>query len=141
MKIELHRKKAPFQFEVHYEHGQELRLDASPDIGGEGFGFRPMETLTAALAGCSAIDIGLILQKQKQEVLDFRAELEGERNQDTPAREFKHIRVHYHLWGDLEAEKVKRAIDLAIEKYCSVALSLHPGIELKTDFTIHTKHV
>jgi uncharacterized OsmC-like protein len=63
MNIELNLKNGKFHFEAQNEQGNILQLDASPAIGGENKGFRPMETLLAGLGGCSAIDILSILKK------------------------------------------------------------------------------
>lgn len=140
MKIKLKRHAAPFQFDVTNESGQSLQLDSSPQTGGQDYGFRPMETLLASLAGCSAIDIGLILKKQQQEVEDFSVEVTGDRNQESPAKEFTRIHLSYQLKGQLDANKVERAIQLALEKYCSVALSLNPEIAIESAFSIDSNH-
>ena len=53
------------------ESGFELPLGASPEVGGDNDGFRPMELLAIGLAGCTAMDVISILQKKKQEVKEL----------------------------------------------------------------------
>lgn len=51
--------------ELHNERGANVHLNASPEIGGEAKGFRPMELLAGSLSACSSIDVLNILYKQK----------------------------------------------------------------------------
>ena len=66
IQIDLTRVDGDFHMVAVNEQGNEVHLDASPDIGGTGKGMRPMQMLLASLAGCSTIDIVNILKKQKQ---------------------------------------------------------------------------
>ena len=136
MKLELKRLNQAFHYEVSNETGQSIHLDSSPDAGGENLGLRPMETVLAALMGCSSIDVGLILKKQKQEIRDYRVEVQAERRDEIP-RIFTDIYLHFHLYGDLSPTKVERAIALSMTKYCSVTKILEPTANIHTQFTIH----
>jgi len=124
MKIKLKRIAPPFQMKAENETGNSIQIDASPSIGGSGAGVRPMELLLMALGGCSAIDVLMILQKQRQVVEDFFIEVEGERETGKDANLFVKILIHYECKGEVEEEKLKRAIELSLEKYCSVAKTL-----------------
>jgi putative redox protein len=135
MKVNLKRVNKAFHYEALTEDKIKVDIDANPAIGGEGKGTRPMELLLMGLAGCASIDLGLILKKQKQDLIDYEVEVTAERN-DNVAKTFKSINLHFILWGSLEEEKVQRAIDLTLEKYCSVALSLNAGIKLTHTFLI-----
>lgn len=123
MRIELQRINNKFHFEASNTSGNTVQIDGNPDYGGEGKGARPMELLLMGLAGCSGIDIGLILGKQQLTLDDFRAEVEGEREEEVPGL-FKWIKVTFHLSGDLNPAKAKRAVDLTMSKYCTVAKTL-----------------
>lgn len=103
--------------------GVVIPIDAAKDVGGNDSGARPMELLLHALAGCTGIDIVLILRKMRLDVRAFSMEVEGTRADDHPKR-FTDIHIHYALEGDLPEEKVVRAIRLSKEKYCSVSHSL-----------------
>lgn len=107
--------------------GHEIKMDAAEEIGGQNSGPRPTELLLNAIAGCTGIDIILILRKMRLEPTSFRMELSGERAEDHPKR-FTHIHIHYGLEGDLPEDKVARAIQLSKDKYCSVSRSLNAEI-------------
>jgi len=94
-----------------------------------------MDLLLMALGGCSSIDIGLILKKQKQELKDFKVQITAEREDEIPSV-FKKINLHFVLWGDLKEKKVVKSIDLSLEKYCSVAKILEPTAEISYSFEI-----
>lgn len=136
MNLQLQRHNDAFHFEVINETGQSIHLDSSPDEGGENLGLRPMETVIAALMGCSSIDVGLILKKGKQVLRDYRVEARAERRDEIP-RIFTHIYLHFHLYGEIDPKKAERAINLSMEKYCSVTKILEPTAEIHTQFTIH----
>ena len=96
-------------------------LDSSVTAGGTGHGTSPMELLLIAIAGCSGMDIVTILEKMQVKVQRFETTVEGERSSDHP-RVFKDIEVVYKFWGEpLPEDKIKRAVQLSMEKYCSVA--------------------
>lgn len=137
MEIKLKRLNQAFHFEGSNEEGLTLHMDGSPAIGGEGKGIRPMELLLMAAGGCSSIDLGLILKKQRQELVDYQMKVTGERKTDD-AKAFKHIHLHYDLWGNLDEDKVEKAIQLAVSKYCSVLLSLDKAIVIDYSFKIHS---
>jgi putative redox protein len=123
-KIEMHRVKGDFGFEAKDMHGHTVKMDTSDETGGHNFGIRPMQMLLMGLGGCSAIDIIAILKKQRQKVDDFKIEIEGEREQGKEPSLWKNIRVKYLLKGEIEPEKAKRACELSMGKYCSVAATL-----------------
>ncbi len=137
MKVELKRVDKAFHFEAVGTAGVAVHLDGSPDIGGTNAGARPMEMLLMGLGGCSAIDIVLILQKQKQVIEDFNITINGERVPDATPSVFKTIHIEYNFSGDLDQNKVKRAIDLSMEKYCSVTAILEKSAEITYSFTIN----
>ncbi|MEO0469754.1 MAG: OsmC family protein [Bacteroidota bacterium] len=137
MKLTLQRRNQAFHFEAINEGGQSIQLDANPSIGGENKGMRPMETIIAGLGGCSAIDIGLILKKQKIEPEKLWIDIEAEREAGKTPALFTDIYLHYHFEGNIPSEKAERAIRLSIDKYCSVAKILAPTANIHTQFTIH----
>ena len=126
MTITLHRRDDAFLFESVNDEGLTVLSNASPDIGGQGRGLRPMQLVLAAVASCSSIDIVLLLKKQRQELLDLKVKVEGQRA-DTVPKVFTNIQVHYRFWGALDAKKVERACRLSMEKLCSVSMMLAAG--------------
>ena len=138
MKIRLKRINKAFHFRAIGDSKVKVNIDANPTVGGKNKGARPMELLLMGVAGCASIDLGIILNKQKQELLDYNIEVNAERNDDT-AKSLKAVSLHFNLWGELEPNKVERAIDLTLNKYCSVALSLKNEIEITSTFTLNQK--
>lgn len=136
MKVELRRVNECFHFEAVGAAGVAVHIDGSPDIGGVDAGARPMEMILMGLGGCSAIDIVLILQKQRQQIEDMRIVIEGERVPNETPSLFKTIHVHYLFKGNLNEEKVKRAIELSMEKYCSVTAILNKTAVITHSFAI-----
>lgn len=135
MKVNLERKNKAFHYEAVNEDKITVNIDANPAIGGEGKGVRPMELLLMGLAGCASIDLGLILKKQRQELKDYNVEVTADRKQDD-GKAFKQIQLHFKLIGELDEDKVEKALELTLKKYCSVALSLNKDIDITYTFTI-----
>jgi putative redox protein len=50
---------------------------------------------------------------------------------------FTHLHVHYQLEGDLDPDKVRRAIDLSLEKYCSVSRMLEKTADISYSFSVN----
>jgi putative redox protein len=124
IKIELNRLNDAFHFEAANEQGNKVYLDASPDIGGTNQGMRPMQMLLAAMGGCSSIDVINILKKQKQDLKDIKVTVTGEREKDAIPSLFTDVHVTFKLFGNLDKDKVNKAVSLSVEKYCSVAKTL-----------------
>jgi putative redox protein len=96
-------------------------IDTAITAGGSGHGSNPMELLLMSIAGCSGMDIVSILGKMQVRFQRFETTVEGERASDHP-KVFKDIEVVYKFWGDsLPEDKLKRAVQLSMTKYCSVA--------------------
>jgi putative redox protein len=121
MHIELKRLDDAYHFEASNEDGNTVVMDGSVAIGGKGLGARPMQLLLMGIGGCSGIDIVSILKKQKQVITGFDISIDGEREVDVVPALFENIAVHFQLEGALDAAKVKRAVMLSMDKYCSVS--------------------
>lgn len=119
----------PAAFEATAASGGKLIVDGAPDIGGEDRGMRPMELLLSALASCSAMDVVHILRKQRQDLQHLSIKIEGERADATPAP-YRRINLVFQARGAVDDHKLQRAVQLAVEKYCSVGVSLDPEIEV-----------
>jgi putative redox protein len=127
MKIELVRVDDAFHFEGTGSSEIKVHTDGSPEIGGHNQGVRPMELLLMGLASCSAIDIVLILKKQRQQITDFRIVAEGDRvkEENTERKPFRSINLKFILKGHLlDRAKIDRAVKLSMEKYCSATAQL-----------------
>lgn len=113
-----------FGMDIVDAEGHLLRLDIPVAQGGNGSGFRPMQTLLAALIGCSAVDVVSILKKQKQTLVNLSVEIDGQREEGKEPSLWKTIDIVFRLSGEIDASKATRAVDLSIKKYCSVAETL-----------------
>lgn len=129
MKITLNRINDDYLFECKNAAGNKILLDntSQPDAKG----VSPMESVLMAVAGCSGIDVVSILKKQRQEIKNFSAEVEGERVQVDEAKPFKKIMVKFLLEGEIDPKKAQKAAELSFEKYCSVSKTLEPNVEVQ----------
>lgn len=124
MKISLKRIDDAFNMEAVDEGGHTVLMDSSKENGGNDNGIRPMQMLLMGLGGCSAIDVAMILKKQRQELTDFRIEIDGEREKGKEPSIWEKVHVIFHLSGDIDPDKAARAVELSMTKYCSVAETL-----------------
>ena|SRR5688572_12666635 len=138
IKIDIERVNGDYGFEARDSNGHIVRMDTSPETGGENFGNRPMQLLLIALGGCSGIDIISILRKQRQDVQGFSAHIEGNRQAGVEPSLWQHVNLVYNLKGNIDLEKAKRACELSMRKYCSVAETLRlAGCEMKWEVRVN----
>ncbi len=120
MEVKLSRVRGAL-FEGTNATGQKALVDGPADLGGQGEGVRPMEMLLMSLAGCAAMDVIHILEKQQREPLrDLDVTVQGVRADAVPAV-YTDITVHFVARGPVDPHKFERAVRLSVEKYCSVA--------------------
>jgi putative redox protein len=116
--------------------GHSVVMDGAPDYGGRNIGFRPMELLLVGLAGCTAFDVVLILRKGREEVADCVVEVSAERAAEDP-KVFTKIHLSYRVKGkNLADAKVKRAVELSKEKYCSASIMFGKTAEMTYDYVV-----
>ncbi len=103
--------------------GHELVLD---DAEGDA-GMRPAELVPLAVAGCTAMDVISILRKKRQSVARYEVRASGIQRDAQPAA-FTRIDLLHVVDGDVDADAVRRAIELSATKYCAVGATLASGI-------------
>ena len=113
-----------FGMDIRDADGHAMRMDIPVEQGGSGSGFRPMQSMLAALCGCSSVDVISILEKQRQILKGLKIEADASREEGKEPSLWKEIQIDFKLEGEVEASKAKRAVDLSLEKYCSVAETL-----------------
>ena len=119
-------------FTASTQRGYDMEFDANIQMG-----CMPVEGVLLSLAGCMAIDVVAILEKMRCKPESFSMSIIGERNPDPPQR-IKKVHMVLNLTGDnLQKDKVRRAVSLSEEKYCSVRHSLREDIEITTDIHIN----
>jgi putative redox protein len=100
-------------------------------------GASPVELLLEALGACSAVDVVVIMEKVKTPLARLEVVMDGDRRPREP-RYFESVRIKFDAWGDgINADKLMRAINLSIGKYCSVYHSLRTDLKLLAQFRIH----
>lgn len=100
-----------------------------------GLGPTPMEAVLLALGSCTGMDVVSILLKMRQPLEGFRVEVRADKRQEHP-RVYTSIEVIYHLEGDLDESKVRRAIELSETKYCPVEEMLRPTVPIVSRYEI-----
>jgi putative redox protein len=125
-----------WKFEGTDGEGHVCRMDWSKEVGGDGDGFRPAELPLWGLAGCTGSDTVEILKKMRQQVEEMEVIVRAQKAEGYPAR-FESIEVEYIIKGkDLSPEKVKRAVGLSEDKYCTVGGSLREPVEMSHRITL-----
>lgn len=115
------------------QSGFEVQLSSAD----ENTGFRPLELLALGLAGCTGMDVISILQKKRQEVLDFQVSVEIlERAQEYP-KVWNRVKVEYTIIGEeIDPAAVERAIELSKTKYCPASAMLQQAVKIEHTYTI-----
>jgi len=124
VKVELDRIEGDYHMVVCNDRGNVIHLDDGGKEGGNGAGFGPMQSLLAALGGCSTIDVVSILKKQRQPLDDIKITVTGEREAGAIPSLYQTIHAHFKLYGKIDQDKAEKAVALSVEKYCSVAMTL-----------------
>ncbi len=126
-------------FESTNPSGLTLKIDASPEDGGEGAGLRPKALMLSGLAGCSGLDVASLIKKMKLEVDDFQIETIGSLTDEHP-KYYDRVSIEYHFYGsNLNEAKLQRAVDLSLEKYCGVMEMFRRFAKMDIETVFHTK--
>ncbi len=138
------RWKKKLAFTGSADSGHEVPLDSSPAVGGDNSGLRPMELMALSLAGCTAMDVISILEKKRQQVMDYQVKVTASRAEDHP-KVFTNAVVEYHVAGEeIDEQAVVRSIELSATKYCpsqamlgkiiplTLKYYLYEGVDLET---------
>ena len=135
MSVEI-RWKGKMAFEGIPPSGHSVLMDASQSVGGEDRGPKPMEVFLLSLGGCTAMDVISILNKMKQEVTDFKIEIESERASEHP-KVYTYVKLTYIIEGrNLSPQLVNKAVNLSQNKYCSVSAMLKKTAKLEYEVVI-----
>jgi putative redox protein len=120
---------------VELVHRGGMRFDAEPSSGHavsfddreSNQGGSPVETVLAALASCTAMDVISIAAKKRQAIDDYRVHATGSQRDEYP-QVFTEIVVTHDVTGrDLSEAAIRRAIELSATKYCPVNAMLSAG--------------
>jgi putative redox protein len=99
-------------------------MDTTPEFGGDSSATKPMELLLIGLGGCTGMDIVSLLRKMRQDFSGIEMNITADRSEEHP-NVYTKIDIEYVIYGPgIDEERVKRAVELSQEKYCSVSAML-----------------
>ncbi|NNJ12330.1 OsmC family protein [Chloroflexales bacterium ZM16-3] len=104
--------------------------------GKDDVGVKPSEALLMALAGCSAHDVVEIIGKRKLSLDKLTVTVTAEQAEKAP---WAFLRIHLRYAASaagLELDQLNRAIDLSLNKYCSVRASLAPEVDVSFEAVV-----
>ncbi|MBI4822731.1 MAG: OsmC family protein [Nitrospirae bacterium] len=114
------------QFVGESDSGHAVVMDGTPDVGGNDTGMRPMELLLVSLGGCTGMDVISILKKKKENVTGLELNIKGEKAENYP-KKYTSVNIEFTVKGKgISEDAVKRAIELSMDKYCSVKATIEP---------------
>jgi len=117
--------KKEHQFTSYHEHNS-IEIDGSRKNGNG-----PKSLLLSGLAGCSGVDVVDILKKMRVEFSELEIDAETTQTEENP-KVFNDIHLIYKIkTGKENEEKVRKAIELSLEKYCGVSAMLKKNSDIK----------
>src|SRR5690554_601894 len=116
--------------------GHKVVIDATKESGGSDLGPRPKKLMLTALAGCTGVDVIMILKKMKVEPEAFNVIVEADVTDEHP-KHYNKMKVIYQFKGkDLPKDKLQRAVQLSEEKYCGVTATYRKAMEIESEIRI-----
>ncbi len=131
MKVSLRTSNDLSQFICSNKEGNSITLGENDAVG-------PMEAVLMSIAGCSTIDIIMILKKMRQEVRDVQVKVKAKRSKSHP-KVFTKIKLSYKIYGKVKEAKAEKAIDISLNKYCSVSQMIEKSAKIIAKFEIIEK--
>lgn len=114
-------------------------IEAGEQVGGTGVGLRPKAMMLSSLAGCSAMDIASLLEKMRAPVSDFKIEVTGSLTEEHP-KYYDKVHVVYRFYdSEFKKEKIEKAVNLSIDKYCGVMEMFRKFATVTTEIQYITK--
>ncbi len=124
------------QFVGQADSGHAIVMDGDAEVGGHNTGLRPMELLLIGVGGCSGMDVVSILRKKKENITGLEINVNGNKAKDYPQK-YTDIDIEFIVKGKgLSDEAVKRAVQLSMDKYCSVKASLEGTAKISFSYKI-----
>ena len=112
--------KGGMTFESDNPSGKTVMMDTNVEGSDQRFGLSPKAMMLSALAGCTGLDVVSVLEKMKVTDYKLKMEVEGELTQEHP-KYYHKVKLDYHFYGkNLNEKKIKKSVDLSVEKYCGV---------------------
>ncbi len=122
--------KGDFRFDGTARGGSITVIDGNSESG-----TAPVDLMLQSVGACAATDVVDILKKSRQEVLGMAVEVEATRREEPP-RYVKRLEFRFRIKGPVDQKKAERAVDLSLEKYCSVFHTFRMDIQLDVEVKI-----
>jgi putative redox protein len=124
------------QFVGEADSGHAVVMDGEEKFGGRNSGPRPMELLLLGIGGCTGMDVVSILGKKKEKVTGLDINVTGSTAEEYPHK-YTQIDMEYVVRGKgISEAAVKRAIELSMDKYCSVKATLEGAAKIGFTYRI-----
>jgi len=118
--------------------GHRIIVDTTPENDGKNQGPRPKALMLVALGGCTGMDVVSILKKMRVEIEDFALKIEGNITEEHP-KHFDEIKLIYEFKGkNLEEEKLRKAVDLSVDRYCGVFAVYKKTMKINYEIVINS---
>lgn len=115
------------------EPGGTINIDSDPQFGGQNKGVLPKPLMLSALAGCTGMDVISLLKKMHAEVANFKIEVKGRLTDEHP-KYYDKVTVIYKFYGsEFKKDKIEKAINLSVERYCGVMEMFRQFSEISTN--------
>ena len=129
------------QFETDNPSGYKFTMFDKSQDNGDVVGFAPKALMLSSLAGCSGLDVVSLLEKMRAEVAEFYIEVSGELTDEHP-KYYHKVKVDYHFSDtNLQEDKIKKAVNLSVTKYCGVMEMFRRFATVETEIHLHQKEV
>ena len=120
------------RYDISHDGGPIATID-----GNRAAGPGPVGTLLGALAACASMDVVGYLEKRRTPVQQLEIVVHAERRATAPRRVLSAL-LEFQIRGEaIDVVHASRAIDLAVQAYCSVASSLAPDIVIETQLVLN----
>ena len=124
------------QFVGEAPSGHAIVMDSDPEVGGHNTGPKPMELLLIGIGGCSGMDVVSILKKKRQDITGVEVNVRGEEAEDYP-KKYTGVTLEFVVRGrNISEDAVKKAIDLSMNKYCSVKATIEGSAKVNFSYRI-----
>lgn len=135
--VSLERKDNCTVFEAVNASGYSINIDGINTSGGTSVS--PVEMLVQAAGACSGVDVLEILKSDSQKIEEFKMQVSATRDMSETPAYLRTLQIDYEITGDILPEKLKRAITLSLEKYCTVGKTLEAFAKIKWSLLLNNQ--
>lgn len=131
--------KGNMEFESDNPSQHKLTIYDASEEQGDKVGYGPKALMLSSLAGCSGLDVASLLKKMRAEPENFKMVITADLTEEHP-KYYHKVKVDYHFYGtSLKEDKIKKAVDLSVDRYCGVMEMFKKFAEVTTEIHLHEK--